>query len=198
MDGIHTFENGTIYKGLFENGIINKYGKFIYNNNIIYEGQHINGKWNGVGKLINKSNKTEYNGYFKFNGYGIIYFNKDKNINKNYLYPSLEGEYKKGFQTGIGIYIDSKKQYTGYWKNGHFWGIGTYKYANGEICQGEFVNGYRDGFCCIKYLDNSYFEGHCKEGKFNGYGKFIIRLGEMYEGNWENGNPLEFEKFLIV
>jgi hypothetical protein len=42
--GIHTFEDGTIYKGLFENGTINKYGKFIYNNNIIYEGQHINGK----------------------------------------------------------------------------------------------------------------------------------------------------------
>ena len=83
--GIHTFEDGTIYKGLFENGKIKRYGKFIYNNNIIYEGQHNEGKWNGIGKLINKSNKTEYNGYFedfKFSGYGIIYFSKDQNIKK--------------------------------------------------------------------------------------------------------------------
>ena len=200
--GIHIFEDGTIYKGLFENGKINKYGKFIYNNKLIYEGQHNEGKWNGVGKLINKSNMTEYNGYFedfKFNGFGIIYINIDKNIKKNVEHPRLEGEYENGFQKGIGIYIDSQnRQYKGEWKNGHFWGIGEYKYSNGEICQGEFVNGYRDGFCYIKYTDNSYFEGHCKEGKFNGYGKFIIKLGEIYEGEWKNGCPLELDKFLII
>ena len=141
--GIHTFEDGAIYKGLFENGKINKDGKFIYNNNIIYEGQHKEGIWNGIGKLINKSNNSEYNGYFKdfkYNGYGIIYFNKDKAYNKNFTFQSLEGEYKKGIREGIGILKGSRAQYTGEFKNGHLGGIGIFKYANGDICQGEFIN----------------------------------------------------------
>ena len=199
--GIYTFKDGTIYKGLFENGKINTYGKFIYYNNTIYQGYHKRGKWNGIGILINKSNKVEYNGYFedfKFNGFGIVLFNRDKYINKSEC-PRFEGEYKNGFQKGLGIYIDSQnRQYSGEWDKGTFWGIGSYKYSNGEICEGNFTKGHRDGFCYIRYTDGSYFAGQCKDGKFNGYGLFSIKKGQEYEGEWKDGYPLELDKFKII
>ena len=198
--GIHKFEDGTEYRGLFKNGIVDEYGKFIYPNNIIYEGQHIQGKWNGKGKFCHTKMNVKYEGnfkYFQFDDFGIIslILPKTGKILRKFEYI---GNFKNGVQNGIGEFIDEKfRIYKGEFKNGNFGGIGKYEYPDGEVCEGEFDKGIREGFCIIHYTDGAYYEGHFKEGRFDGYGKFFIKPGEMYEGNWENGYPLEPDKFIF-
>ena len=196
--GKYKFEDGTIYIGWFKEGRINQYGKFIYPNKIIYQGQHFQGVWNGYGIFKYTMYNMKYEGSFKmfqFDDFGIISLILPK---KGKLETKFEyiGDFKNGIQNGIGEYIDDKfRTYSGEFKNGNFGGIGKFIYPDGETCEGEFDKGKREGFCIIKYADNSSYEGHFKDSRFNGYGKFIIRPGEIYEGNWENGYPIEMDKF---
>ncbi len=196
--GKHKFEDGTIYIGLFKEGRINQYGKFIYPNKIIYQGQHFQGVWNGYGIFKYTMYNMKYEGSFKmfqFDDFGIISLILPK---KGKLETKFEyiGDFKNGIQNGIGEYIDDKfRTYSGEFKNGNFGGIGKFIYPDGETCEGEFDKGKREGFCIIKYADNSSYEGHFKDSRYNGYGKFVIRPGEFYEGNWENGYPIEMDKF---
>ena len=67
-------DDGTIYKGNFENGNFNGLGKMTWVNNIQYQGNFENSMFSGKGEIIKINNldkKEMYNGTFlesEFNG----------------------------------------------------------------------------------------------------------------------------------
>ena len=100
--GIKKNNRGDIYKGNFENGLFNGYGKLIEKNGTIYQGFWKEGKYNGFGK-IKFNNGAYYLGYFengKRKGFGIYYFeNKDFYI----------GEWKDNNRDGLDFIFKMKK-----------------------------------------------------------------------------------------
>eukprot|EP00948_MAST-09A_sp_MAST-9A-sp1_P003568 g3568.t1 len=71
-----------------------------------------------------------------------------------------------------------------------------YKYANGDIYDGEWVDGKRHGRGTMVYRDGSKYVGEYENGLFHGFGvmqwntikqgKLIFR-GRKYEGDWKQG-----------
>lgn len=67
-------------------------------------------------------------------------------------------------------------------------GWGIYKYINGTIYEGEFVNNEQNGSCTIRYTCGDYYEGQVKKGLFDGRGKYFYNgVGLVYAGEWVNG-----------
>lgn len=77
---------------------------------------------------------------------------------------------------GVMKYADEKSSYIGYYKNNLKHGYGKYIYYNGDIYEGNFIDGVK-----------------CGKGKFishNEYGSLI------YEGEWKNDMKNGFGKYL--
>jgi hypothetical protein len=67
-------------------------------------------------------------------------------------------------------------------------GTGILEYASGDVYEGEFVNGLKDGQGTIKYVNGEKFVGDFKRGRiWSGMGYFKWENGDTYTGAWENG-----------
>jgi hypothetical protein len=67
-------------------------------------------------------------------------------------------------------------------------GTGILEYAGGDVYEGEFVNGLKDGQGTIKYVNGEKFVGTFKKGRiWSGEGYFRWENGDTYTGSWENG-----------
>ena len=65
-------------------------------------------------------------------------------------------------------------------------GYGIFRYADGEVYDGEFVNGIRSGYGTV-YLKNGYiYKGYWENDTFNGYG-VLYTIDKIYTGPWNNG-----------
>lgn len=166
--GINITPEGNVYKGLWENDKVGKYGFFIDISGNYYLGDLEDGKSEGKGEML-MVNKMKYIGNFSNdlpNGEGKI-----ENYEDNSVYI---GEVVNGVKEGKGILIyEDGVKYSGMFKGDKFEGKGVLELGGGKRYEGEF-------------LDN----------KLYGKGKYIWGDGTVYEGDYEDfmreGNGKEF------
>uniref|UniRef100_A0A4W5N1U1 Alsin Rho guanine nucleotide exchange factor ALS2 n=1 Tax=Hucho hucho TaxID=62062 RepID=A0A4W5N1U1_9TELE len=108
------------------------------------------------------------------------------------------GTFKNGLEDGFGDYVMPSKtlnlndHYQGHWKEGKMHGIGTYKYATGELYEGSFQDNTRHGHGMLRSgtlnsSSPSVFIGQWVHDKKTGYGVFDdITRGEKYMGMWQD------------
>ena len=214
--GILLLNDGKKLEGFFIDGKLNKYGKYTDENGTIYEGEFQNGILNGKGKIIqlkqnkNKSRSTDilntitYNGDikdFKKEGFGeelcqdYVYegnFHEDKKHGKGkikYIQSGdiYEGDFYEGLITGYGKYIWSNKcEYTGQFLNGEMEGKGLFKWPDGNEYEGNYVKGIREGFGKFTWSNGNSFKGVFKKGKPNGKG-LVTNNGITFKAEYKDG-----------
>ncbi|XP_039907368.1 alsin isoform X2 [Simochromis diagramma] len=108
------------------------------------------------------------------------------------------GAFKNGLEDGFGEFVAPNKtlnkndHYQGYWKDGKMHGLGTYRYASGEVYDGSFQEGVRHGHGMLRSgklntSSPSVFIGQWLQDKKTGYGVFDdITKGEKYMGMWQD------------
>ncbi|XP_014847120.1 PREDICTED: alsin isoform X1 [Poecilia mexicana] len=108
------------------------------------------------------------------------------------------GSFKSGLEDGFGEFACPNKAlskddlYQGYWKEGKMHGLGTYRYASGEVYDGSFQDGMRHGHGMLRSGKHntsspSVFIGQWLQDKKTGYGVFDdITKGEKYMGMWQD------------
>ncbi|KAM9328216.1 alsin [Pholidichthys leucotaenia] len=107
------------------------------------------------------------------------------------------GMFKNGLEDGFGDFISPNKtlnknnHYQGHWKDGKMHGLGTYRYASGEVYDGFFQDGMRHGHGMLRSgklntSSPSVFIGQWLQDKKTGYGVFDdITKGEKFMGMWQ-------------
>jgi hypothetical protein len=63
-------------------------------------------------------------------------------------------------------------------------GHGIYKYFNGDVYEGKFQDGWRNGFGKMTYANGELYEGEWKKGKRDGEGKLFYKNGDKFVGKW--------------
>nr|XP_046238601.1 alsin isoform X2 [Scatophagus argus] len=108
------------------------------------------------------------------------------------------GTFKNGLEDGFGDFVAPNKMlnkndhYQGHWKDGKMHGLGTYRYASGEVYDGSFQDGMRHGHGMLRSgklntSSPSVFIGQWLQDKKTGYGVFDdITKGEKYMGMWQD------------
>lgn len=107
------------------------------------------------------------------------------------------GSFKNGLEDGYGDFVAPNKalnkndHYQGHWKDGKMHGLGTYRYASGEVYEGSFQDGMRHGHGMLRSgklntSSPSVFIGQWLQDKKTGYGVFDdITKGEKFMGMWQ-------------
>jgi hypothetical protein len=75
-------------------------------------------------------------------------------------------------------------------------GWGIYRYKNGDIYEGKFKNGAREGKGEYIFADGSHYRGDWSNDKKQGYGTYKTNKMEL-DGLWENDNFIEGLMFKI-
>uniref|UniRef100_A0A3Q1C8E6 VPS9 domain-containing protein n=1 Tax=Amphiprion ocellaris TaxID=80972 RepID=A0A3Q1C8E6_AMPOC len=108
------------------------------------------------------------------------------------------GAFKNGLEDGFGEFVAPNKtlnksdHYQGHWKDGKMHGLGTYRYASGEVYDGSFQDGMRQGHGMLRSgklntSSPSVFIGQWLQDKKTGYGVFDdITKGEKFMGMWQD------------
>uniref|UniRef100_A0A3Q3EHK0 Alsin Rho guanine nucleotide exchange factor ALS2 b n=1 Tax=Labrus bergylta TaxID=56723 RepID=A0A3Q3EHK0_9LABR len=111
--------------------------------------------------------------------------------------PIYTGSFKNGLEDGFGEFVAPNKtinkndHYQGHWKDGKMHGLGTYRYASGEVYDGSFQDSMRHGHGMLRSgklntSSPSVFIGQWLQDKKTGYGVFDdITKGEKYMGMWQ-------------
>jgi hypothetical protein len=180
FEGQIEFNDGTLYRGMIQDGKINGYGKMIYKSGDTYEGHFLNNKKSGHGSYSFQKGGF-YNGEFAegtYNGKGTLV---DAAGNR------YEGDFASGNYNGDGIRtLASGSIYTGKFKDGKYHGFGTLVEANGDKYEGEWENGLPHGFG-TETNAISVYEGQYEKGNPNGEGSFLFKNGVHYIGQIKNG-----------
>ena len=66
-------------------------------------------------------------------------------------------------------------------------GRGTFRYASGNVYEGDWMAGQREGRGTYRYANGDVYEGEWKAGEQEGHGTFRSADGDVYEGEWQNG-----------
>ena len=206
--GTYYYNDGSIYKGFFENDKINGRGRLILINRFIYEGDFEDGLFNGFGKLCT-INGLKYEGNWKNDmqdGFGVekyidgscysgtfkkgIKYGKGKLIFKNGdLY---EGDFENDEMTGWGIFKRKDgKIYYGMVKNHLIEGIGVFIWKDNKRYIGEYHNELKDGFGIFYTNDGRNYAGFWKEGKQNDIGIITNIYGQKYYIKYNNGEKIQ-------
>ena len=154
------YENGDYYEGEFAYGEPNNNGKLEYHIDgipYIYIGDFYKGLKHGKGNLSTKENN-------KFN---------------------YDGDWVNDKFDGYGTLFNYGEKYIGNFKKGKKCGEGTLYKSNGDIIQGEFLDGkIKKGNIMFKNEDE--YEGEFADEKMNGKGIYKYKNGDIYEGFFEN------------
>jgi hypothetical protein len=96
------------------------------------------------------------------------------------------GEFRNGNFFGKGTYtwVDGSK-YTGEWKNDRAHGQGTWNYSNGEIYIGEFRDDERDGQGSWSHPNGERYSGGFKRDRREGRGVYTWPDGSSYAGEFK-------------
>jgi hypothetical protein len=73
--------------------------------------------------------------------------------------------------------------YEGDFVNGDRTGKGKYTWSNGDVYEGDFVKGDRTGKGNFTYTDGDVYEGDYVNGDQTGKGKYTFTSGDVYEGD---------------
>jgi len=74
----------------------------------------------------------------------------------------------------------------GYNEDGLKHGKGIYKYANGDVFDGEYKEGKKHGKGIYKYVSGSVYDGDWDNNKKHGKGIYKYANGNVYDGDWDN------------
>ncbi len=69
-------------------------------------------------------------------------------------------------------------------------GSGIYRWKNGDMYEGTFKNGMRNGFGTMAYSDGERYSGQWKSNKQSGTGEWHSVEGDKMSGIWEGTNLL--------
>jgi hypothetical protein len=120
---------------------------------------------------------TKYGGSFELmNSYGtefgdngfvwISYADMKKYMQEAYLIELNTEQY--GYRAGTCSLGDCSDYYS------------RYKYSNGEVYEGEFSKGYRNGWGMYSYNDNSFYIGNFSNGYMHGWGIYYNSTTKYY------------------
>jgi len=76
--------------------------------------------------------------------------------------------------------------YEGEMKDGLRHGVGTYRWSNGDVYIGKYVNDVRQGKGKFIYASGAVYEGDFLDGNFHGHGVYRWADGDTYDGEWKN------------
>ena len=160
--------DGSIYKGLFNEGLPHGNGKEEFYDGSFFEGYYLNGK----------------------KKYGIFEWKDGSKYQGDFENDLFNGK-------GLYIWSNNKK-YDGNWKEGKMNGNGKLTYYDGSYYEGEFVNGKKCGKGKYFWNKDIYYDGSWKNEKQNGFGIYckngkIIR-GVWYDGKLISGYPNSVRK----
>lgn len=185
LNGYHTFqwEDGTVYAGMWKNGLAHGKGKLTYpdksvlkgtfKENYIYSGTYTVKTKKGSYKLFIKKwypykAKIKTKKGFKYTG---GFKNENLNGKGTAQYPrsgKYKGKFKNGKRNGKGTYTwKNGAKYTGLWKKDKMSGKGTYLYPTNSKAKklvGKFAKNKPTGTC-----------------------KYTLRNGKTYKTYWKNG-----------
>ena len=82
--------------------------------------------------------------------------------------------------------IKTQYGYIGPEVNGKKSGVGTYKWKNGNIYEGEFYQDLMHGTGKLTIAGEGTYEGQFVKGKRTGKGTFLFVNGDIYTGEWTN------------
>ena len=205
--GTYYYNDGSIYKGFFENDKINGRGRLLLINKYVYEGDFVDELFDGFGKIYSLNN-LKYEGNWKNNlqdGYGIEHypdgsyysgmFKKGKKHGKGkFVFKNgdvYEGDFDNEEMTGTGLYkrIDGRIYY-GMVKNHFIEGIGVFIWNDNKKYIGEYKNELKDGFGIFYTNDGRSYSGFWKAGKQDGYGIVTNNYGQKYYLKFSNGKKI--------
>ncbi len=120
---------------------------------------------------------------------------QQKDTLKTTTYSAGEGEYllfkiqveegkKYGYAT---VAYKNGDIYEGDWLNGERVGQGVLTYANGDRYDGSWENNERDGMGIMYYTNGDSYEGNWKNDKRDGEGTMYYVNGDVFEGHWLSG-----------
>jgi hypothetical protein len=123
--GFKVYPNNSIFEGLFDEGMINGWGRGITSRGELYQGPFLHDAMHGEGLFQWPDGRLYYGGFQggKKNGKGT------------YLWPNgqcYEGEFKNDQCSGPGVlHYPDGKTFTGCWKEEKKHGAGYYSWPNG-------------------------------------------------------------------
>ena len=78
-------------------------------------------------------------------------------------------------------------QHEGLYREGKPNGPGQFRFANGDMYQGEFVDGFFHGWGTIVFSETGdRYDGEFSRGAFNENGVYTWKNGNCYVGKWKN------------
>ena len=182
--------NGDALVGIFENGI-NGNLKYYYKTGMLaYEGGYKDGQRHGDGILYN-GDGTGFQGQWKdgqiWSGHGAVVYERRKGVTVKAIGTFTDGRLQG---TGKLYYLSGNLQgawYEGCFKNGNFYGQGTYHRKNGELIVGDFENGITGTLKEVGANGYLKYDGGYKDGKRHGKGILYNSDGSSCQGEWSEG-----------
>ncbi|CAM9423567.1 unnamed protein product [Ascophyllum nodosum] len=159
---------------------------YVYESGDTYVGNWKNGRRHGVGVYEERATGNSYEGDWcedLRHGRGVLTSGA-----KDFLY---DGEWVKDKRTGRGnCVIRGRETYSGLWKDGEFHGRGVHCDARGNVYDGEFVHGQREGvgrWTAKEGTEGMVYIGEWKAGRRCGVGQSTAPDGTVYSGEWHDG-----------
>jgi len=180
--GIMKFANGDIYKGNWENDKKEGEGVLIYKDGKKYEGEWANNHFNGQGKLT-EANGDVYEGIFA-NG------SKTRSGIMNYRNGNIyEGEWRENKKHGQGtLTLQNGIKYKGKWSKDSLGDQVTIEYPDGDVYKGKIDKRTfeKDGKGILTLKSGEIYEGFFTQGSRNGEGTMKSLNGRKFVGLWRN------------
>ncbi|KAM5301962.1 radial spoke head 10 homolog B isoform 2-T3 [Glossophaga mutica] len=229
VQGLHdredfaVFQGGGTYRGAFVKSISVSLSMHTWPDGSTYKGEVVNGKRNGFGVFKCVTQPVSYIGQWcqgKRHGTGCIYYNRegtssyegnwDHNVRKGWgirRYKSgnvYEGQWDNNMRHGEGRmrWLTTNEEYSGQWDRGTQNGLGTHtwflkrvpnsQYPLRNEYRGNFVNGYRHGYGMFYYASGATYEGEWVFNKKHGMGRLTFKNGCVYTGPFRDDHIANF------
>ncbi len=157
--GVMKRSDGSYYDGEWKDGeqVGQGYGKTILEDGSVYEGELVDGRFCGHG-TVTKDGELIYD--CEFDG----------------------GKPRLGFMK-----MEDGGDYRGEIDDFSPCGNGVMKYPNGDVYEGDWKDGLRDGSGVLRLADGGCYEGEFSDDEMSGEGTYTYPNGDVYEGEFVGG-----------
>lgn len=193
-EGKLTRPNGASYMGQLKGGLFHGKGKYLYENGDIYKGEWDQGQKSGFG-IYEFASGDIYKGQFahdQIEGKGVMIFTTGQRSQGRWHAGKLIDQDPISQQiTNVSFQeIQSVKDCNVYRCHEE---SGTYRYSDGSIYTGYFVNGKGEGKGKCEYPNGTVYEGGWKNHGPHGEGLLVFESGKRFAGRWNLGVPVDIK-----